>query len=128
WDEWITDRLPGYPCLPPAPARRFCWGFDDLPVGTELTSPWSPPGHPEVVLAWTPGAIGTVAALAAPLDGHDRVLCFPGAPIVVTVTLPEGGTGVDVLISDDDRGHGDPSGHGTPPVLTCAGFAEHEPG
>lgn len=143
WDEWFTDRFPSYPCVPPPPDRTLCCNFEAMPVGTTLTSPWTCPDHPEITLTWTAGAVGTVTTLPTPIGGHKRALCFPGSisstggggvgtttPVVVTVTLPAGGKGVDVLVRDPhgDPGAGDPDGRTPVAVLTCVGFAGLRPG
>jgi hypothetical protein len=124
WDEWFTDHFPGHPCPPPPSDRVVCCDFESLPLGTKLTSPWTCPDHPEVKLSWTAGAVGTVTALATPVDGRKRALCFPGSvmrddgsmgDVVVTVNLPDGGKGVEITVPQD---HG-----GEPPRPTCIDFA-----
>jgi hypothetical protein len=143
WDEWFTDHFPSYPCVPPPPDRTLCCNFDAMPVGTALTSPFTCPDHPEITLTWTAGAVGRVTILLTPIGGHKRALCFPGSvtstgrggagtttPVVVTVTLPDGGKGVDILVRDPHGtpGAGDPGGPTPTAILTCVGFAERKPG
>lgn len=127
WDEWFTDRFTGYPCPPPPSDRTICCDFQSLPIGTRLTSPWSCPGHPEVTLTWKAGVIGTVTALASPVDGRTRALCFPPSisaggfttSVVVTIRVPENGKGVHVTLAPDSH-----NTHGPDDTLelTCIDF------
>lgn len=127
WDEWFTDRFTGYPCPQPPSDRTICCDFQSLPIGARLTSPWSCPGHPEVTLTWTAGVVGNVTALASPVDGRTRALCFPPSisaggfttSVVVTVQLPEDSKGAHITLTPDSH-----NTHGLDDemVRTCVDF------
>ncbi|MEA2602073.1 MAG: hypothetical protein QOF89_3065 [Acidobacteriota bacterium] len=79
WEEWVSDALPGYPCIPVQPGEETCFGFTDLTPGTKLESPWTFAGPPAVTFSWDfgPATVGT-----RPVTGESKVpqipiLCFP---------------------------------------------------
>ncbi|MFL6192744.1 MAG: hypothetical protein ACJ75H_01130 [Thermoanaerobaculia bacterium] len=79
WEEWVSDALPGYPCIPVQPGEETCFGFTDLKPGTQLESPWTFAGPPAVTFSWDfgPATVGT-----RPVTGESKVpqipiLCFP---------------------------------------------------
>lgn len=67
WEEWVSDALPAYPCVPPLPSTETCFGFADLAPGTLVKSPWTHPGPPAFTLSWDFGPATAV---------ERRLLCF----------------------------------------------------
>ena len=81
WEEWVSDAMPGYPCLAaPAPVET-CFGFEALAPGTLVSSPWTHPGPPAFTLSWGFGAavVQEVAVPAAGAGQTVKVVCFPEA-------------------------------------------------
>ncbi len=97
WEEWVSDGLPDYPCIPLLPAQETCFGFGELKPGTALKSPWTHTGPPAFTLSWGFGP-ATVVERTLGAEGALRpvnVLCFSaetmrrGVHIRPTPTQPE---------------------------------------
>jgi hypothetical protein len=67
WEEWVSDALPGYPCIPELPSLETCFGFAALQPGSRLESPWTIAGPPAFRLSWSFGP-ATVRALQVPAE------------------------------------------------------------
>lgn len=95
WEEWVSDAMPDYPCIPVRPTEETCFGFGALAPGAQIVSPWTYPGPPSVTLSWGFG-LATVVARTVAGAGVTRtvnVLCFPdrAAQSGVSVTPQEPG-------------------------------------
>jgi hypothetical protein len=118
WDEWFAGTHPSYPCVPDPPDRTVCCDFQDVPVGTPVKSPWRCEEHPEVGLAWSGRKPGVVTALAQPVDGLTRALCFPEGT-EIRLTLPPGAEGATIVTP--------PRGRDGAVTRRCATFDEKPP-
>lgn len=83
WEEWVSDALPGYPCVPVPPAQETCFGFGSLLTQASVPSPLTLPGAPAVTLSWGFGP-ASVRTLNIGRGGVIRlipILCFPAAAV-----------------------------------------------
>jgi hypothetical protein len=78
WEEWVSDGLGAYPCPPLLPATESCFGFDSLPAGREVASPWTHPGG-AFTLSWGFGPAQVVDTVLPGGRLPVRMLCFPRA-------------------------------------------------
>ena len=103
WDESFAAAHPGYPCVPAPPPRHICCDVQDMPVGTVLKSPWRCAEQPGITVEWPRDVRAVVTALAEPVDGLTRAICFP-ADGEVDVTTPDGAHAVTVTTRPQDSG------------------------
>jgi hypothetical protein len=97
WDEWFTARYPEYPCVPAPPTREYCLYFDDVPIGTVLSSPVVS-DRSGVRMSWQNGVAKPITAVAPAVDGHTHRLClsppqtrttsYKPPPVTVAITPP----------------------------------------
>jgi hypothetical protein len=82
WEEWVSDSMPDYPCVPLLPSKETCFGFASMTPGTQLTSPWTHIGPPDVTLSWGFGP-ATVEMLdrGGASSNPFFALCFPEAAV-----------------------------------------------
>ncbi|HEX5720207.1 MAG TPA: hypothetical protein VF179_28895, partial [Thermoanaerobaculia bacterium] len=79
-EEWASDALPDYPCIPELASQESCIGFAHLASGTRLESPLTLPGPPAFTLSWSFGP-ATVETREVPVPGlARREPATPGAP------------------------------------------------
>ena len=83
WEEWVSDALPGYPCVPVQPGKETCFGFDGLQPQSTITSPWTFPGPPALTLSWGfgPATVGTRTVAREGRVQQIPLLCFPAAAV-----------------------------------------------
>jgi hypothetical protein len=83
WEEWVSDALPGYPCVPVQPGKETCFGFGGLQPQSTIQSPWTFPGPPAVTLSWGfgPATVGTRTVGRGEAIQKIPLLCFPEAAV-----------------------------------------------
>ncbi|HEV8239544.1 MAG TPA: hypothetical protein VGS57_09265 [Thermoanaerobaculia bacterium] len=85
-EEWASDALPGYPCIPLAAAEETCIDFARFEPGTRVESPLTLSGRPAFTLSWgfgpatvetreVPATTGSATARGE--KQRVRTLCFP---------------------------------------------------
>ncbi|HEV7669995.1 MAG TPA: hypothetical protein VGS22_15850 [Thermoanaerobaculia bacterium] len=89
WEEWVSDALPNYPCIPELPATETCVGFAGLRPGTRIDSPLRIAGPPALTLSWGfgPAFVDTRLVTEAGAAGIVNVLCFPETAMRRGLTL-----------------------------------------
>ncbi|HEX7185099.1 MAG TPA: hypothetical protein VF756_24940 [Thermoanaerobaculia bacterium] len=89
WEEWVSDALPGYPCIPELPSHETCFGFAGLEPGTRIESPWRIAGPPALTLSWGfgPAIVETRRVADAGVVRIVNVLCFPEPAVRQGLTL-----------------------------------------
>ncbi len=116
WEEWVSDALPGYPCVPVQPGQETCFGFTSLTPGAQIASPWTFPGPPAVTFSWGfgPATVGTRTAgrEGAPAQ-QIPLLCFPAAAVRrgIRVHSETPGSKFRLILAQMDAG----AGTGAPP-------------
>jgi hypothetical protein len=97
WDDWFTDRAPGYPCVPAPPSRTIHCDFEYLHPHVVLGTSWRCPEHPKLVVSWAGPADLTASFLFERAPSRTRALCWPAEipdewegwqPNLVQVQLP----------------------------------------
>ncbi len=83
WEEWVSDALPGYPCVPVRPGKETCFGFGGLQPQSSIPSPWTFPGPPAITLSWGfgPATVGTRTITRDGVVQRIPLLCFPEAAV-----------------------------------------------
>ncbi len=113
WDEWFTDRFPGYPCVAAIPEREICFNFESLTVGEHISSPWRWDTEPGISVYWIEPVHQTVVSRQQTISGLTNAICFPstreggvpGDPVIpnfVTIELPAGISAVHIIIVDQE--------------------------
>jgi hypothetical protein len=128
WDEWFTDQLDDYPCIPLPPDRVICCDFETIATTDVLRPPYHCREHDKLTISWLYPPELTVTVLDPPVSGFTHALCFPshipgrkGAnkPNKIVVNFPEPARSVRILIAEK-------SGAGET-VETCVDFRGREP-
>ncbi|HTG35306.1 MAG TPA: hypothetical protein VLB76_20490 [Thermoanaerobaculia bacterium] len=106
WEEWVSDALPGYPCVPVQPGKETCFGFGGLQPQSAVTSPWTFPGPPAVTLSWGfgPATVGTRTVARGEAIQKIPLLCFPEAAMRhgIRVQSEAPGTRFRLLLAQTD--------------------------
>jgi hypothetical protein len=103
WEEWVSDALPDYPCIPLLPSKETCFGFESLAPGTQVKSPWTHHGPPDITLSWGFGP-ATVEVIHVLIGGHlldIPALCFPAEAVRrgVTITSSQPGRSFRIVLA-----------------------------
>lgn len=77
WNEWITEHLDQYPCIPPPPDRTVCCNFDPLVPGVNVASGYRCPEHPQIMIEWRYPHLLEPAILEPPVHGFGKAICIP---------------------------------------------------
>jgi 3-keto-disaccharide hydrolase len=95
WEEWVSDALPGYPCIPVQPGKENCFGFGGLEPQSTVMSPWTFPGPPAVTLSWGfgPATVGTRTVTRDGVIQKIPLLCFPEAAVRRGIRVQPGSPG-----------------------------------
>jgi hypothetical protein len=103
WEEWVSDAMPGYPCIPVLPLVETCFDFEEIKSGTLVKSPWVHHGSPDVTLSWGFGpATAEVVNVVTGTDRHQVfALCFPEAAVRggITVRSSEPGRALRIVFA-----------------------------
>ena len=96
WEEWVSDALPDYPCIPLLLSAETCFGFESLAPGTQVKSPWTHHGPPDITLSWGfgPATVDLIHVVTGANRFDIPVLCFPaeaaGRGVQITSSEPGG--------------------------------------
>jgi hypothetical protein len=119
WDDWFTDRFSGYPCPPPLTDRTICVDFEAMRTSDVASSPWTLPFSEGLELAWRMPVDLQVSALAHPVQGKTKAVCFtPVKGRALRITPPAPASDVRILLAPEPG----------PAEVQCVDIRDSEPG